>query len=171
MIKLKDHFQRKVLDNSDPVLCLPINSPPIISAEILELAGNAARDNKKARIAPRHILLAVANDEELNQVCLKHICHHVDLPNTTACGPGWLQIIPAIVPCHIYTKKFRSYKRRTKSAVISFRVKLKCLWNRSCYIFWVWPDHLFLFKSASSCDAREGEVHTCYSSVSSPKFC
>ncbi|KAL0616652.1 Core histone macro-H2A.2 [Plecturocebus cupreus] len=37
-------------------------------AEILELAGNAARDNKKARIAPRHILLAVANDEELNQL-------------------------------------------------------------------------------------------------------
>ncbi|XP_045147617.1 core histone macro-H2A.2 [Echinops telfairi] len=38
-----------------------------LAAEILELAGNAARDNKKARIAPRHILLAVANDEELNQ--------------------------------------------------------------------------------------------------------
>ncbi|EGV93778.1 Core histone macro-H2A.2 [Cricetulus griseus] len=41
-----------------------------LAAEILELAGNAARDNKKARIAPRHILLAVANDEELNQVGL-----------------------------------------------------------------------------------------------------
>ncbi|OBS82994.1 hypothetical protein A6R68_23008, partial [Neotoma lepida] len=35
--------------------------------EILELAGNAARDNKKGRVTPRHILLAVANDEELNQ--------------------------------------------------------------------------------------------------------
>lgn len=43
---------------------------PLYLAEILELAGNAARDNKKARIAPRHILLAVANDEELNQVGL-----------------------------------------------------------------------------------------------------
>ncbi|OWK07731.1 hypothetical protein Celaphus_00008240 [Cervus elaphus hippelaphus] len=39
-----------------------------LAAEILELAGNAARDNKKARIGPRHILLAVANDEELNQL-------------------------------------------------------------------------------------------------------
>jgi len=39
-----------------------------LSAEILELAGNAARDNKKGRITPRHIKLAVANDEELNQV-------------------------------------------------------------------------------------------------------
>lgn len=39
-----------------------------IAAEILELAGNAARDNKKGRVTPRHILLAVANDEELHTV-------------------------------------------------------------------------------------------------------
>lgn len=39
-----------------------------LCAEILELAGNASRDNKKMRIAPRHILLAVKNDEELNKL-------------------------------------------------------------------------------------------------------
>jgi len=47
-----------------------------LAAEILELAGNASRDNKKHRIVPRHIQLAVRNDEELNK-----LLHDVTIAN------------------------------------------------------------------------------------------
>jgi histone H2A len=40
--------------------------PPLLAS--FQLAGNAARDNKKTRIIPRHIQLAVRNDEELNKL-------------------------------------------------------------------------------------------------------
>ena len=51
-----------------------------LAAEVLELAGNAAKDNKKTRIIPRHIQLAVRNDEELNTL----------MSNTTIANGGVL---------------------------------------------------------------------------------
>ncbi|KAK0132538.1 Histone H2A [Merluccius polli] len=41
---------------------------PVYLAAVLDWPGNAARDNKKTRIIPRHLQLAVRNDEELNKL-------------------------------------------------------------------------------------------------------
>ena len=42
-----------------------------MTAEILELSGNAARDNKLKTIKTRNILLAIENDTELNDLILE----------------------------------------------------------------------------------------------------
>lgn len=39
-----------------------------LAAELLELGGNAARDNRQKTISIRHLTLAVVNDEELNKM-------------------------------------------------------------------------------------------------------
>ncbi|PAA57429.1 hypothetical protein BOX15_Mlig005952g1 [Macrostomum lignano] len=41
-------------------------------AEVNELSGNAARANKRKTVTPRHIMLGVRNDAELNEL-LKHV--------------------------------------------------------------------------------------------------
>jgi len=39
-----------------------------LGAEILDLAGNAARDSNRQRIIPRHLMLVTKNDEELSKL-------------------------------------------------------------------------------------------------------
>ena len=58
---------------------------------VLELAGNAVKENKKKRIIQRHIQLAVRNDEELNKL----------MANTTIASGG---VIPSIHPLLIPAK-------------------------------------------------------------------
>jgi histone H2A len=40
-----------------------------LAAEVLKLAGNAARDNKKTRTIPKHLQLAIRNNELFPVVC------------------------------------------------------------------------------------------------------
>ncbi|KAJ3214120.1 Histone H2AX [Dinochytrium kinnereticum] len=72
-----------------------------LTAEILELAGNAARDNNKTRIVPRHLQLAVRNDEELNRL----------LDNVTISQGG---VLPNIHPVLIPTKGGKSVEEKEK---------------------------------------------------------
>ena len=69
-----------------------------LCAEILELAGIAARDNKRKRIIPSHIQLAVRNDEELNKL----------LGSVTIAGGG---VIPNIH--QVLLPKTKKRKKRT----------------------------------------------------------
>ncbi|KAL1415038.1 hypothetical protein MTO96_006986 [Rhipicephalus appendiculatus] len=39
-----------------------------LTADLLELAGMAARDNNKSRITPRHLQLAIRNDDEFSRL-------------------------------------------------------------------------------------------------------
>ncbi|NWQ71445.1 H2A2 protein, partial [Neopipo cinnamomea] len=60
-----------------------------MTAEVLEVAGIAARVNKKKRILPRHIVLAVRMDNDLDKFCARV---------TIARGGVMPNILPQLLP-------------------------------------------------------------------------
>ncbi len=70
-------------------------------AEVLELAGNASHDNRKARIIPRHLQLAVRNDDQLSQL----------LSDVTIAQGG---VLPNINPVLLPNKKTDSDTQKKK---------------------------------------------------------
>ena len=77
--KLRVGLYRTRIGESTPVYLAAVLE--YLAAEVLELAGNAALDNKKQRISPRHLVLAIRNDEELDKFIGR---------NTTIAGGGVL---------------------------------------------------------------------------------
>nr|ACG30685.1 histone H2A [Zea mays] len=77
-----------------------------LAAEVLELAGNAAKDNKKTRIVPRHVLLAIRNDVELGKLLAGvTIAHGGVLPN----------INPVLLPKKVAEKASSGGSKESKS--------------------------------------------------------
>ena len=85
--KIIKSYTNKRIGQGSPVYLAAVME--YLCAEILELAGNAAHDNRRSRITARDLQLCIRNDEELN-----NLFHNVFIPG----GGVLLGIHSALLP-------------------------------------------------------------------------
>src|SRR5207253_1348438 len=78
-----------------------------LTAEVLELAGNASRDNRKVVIKSRHIFLSIANDEELDKLTESF---HIEFAKSGVLP----KIQEALIPHHDEEGK-KKYKKKAQT--------------------------------------------------------
>ena len=69
-----ERFLRAMMPHTNMSEAAPVYAAAVLEyvlTELLELSANAARDHKRKRIVPRHLLLVIENDSELS-----HLLNH-----------------------------------------------------------------------------------------------
>lgn len=82
-----------------------------ITAEILELAGNATRDDKKVKVKPRHIYLGMVMDEELHKLMIDL---KISIPGSGVIPNIDARILPAANQKRVKSNRPPGSKRRLR---------------------------------------------------------